>query len=357
VSVLIAALVVLAAADPAAAAPGRQWTLDSEHFDGARLWQLSKGDGVIVAVVDGGVDAHHPDLIGRVLPGADFTGYAVDGRRDVSADGHGTSVAGIIAGSGSGPAGSAVSGIAPRARILPVRVADGAASSLTALAQGIDYASTHGAKVINVSTCTPVSDPQVRAAVAAAVRRDVVVVAAAGNDGLAANSAQYPAALPGVLAVAASDVSGARWPKSESGGYIALTAPGVDIYTTGPDGGYVSATGTSFAAPQVSGVAALLRARFPAENAVQIVNRLTGTATSGGHGRTAEGGYGLIDPYRALTAAPFSRTENNLLAAPPPASVPAPGKSHLVPLVAAVLVAAVLLVAAATALLRRRQQS
>jgi type VII secretion-associated serine protease mycosin len=297
---------------PAMAGPGpQQWALDAQHLDSARLNQLSTGADVIVAVVDSGVDAKHPDLIGRVLLGADFTGNTADGRVDISPNGHGTSVAGIIAGTGTGPDG--VTGLAPGSTVLPVRVSDGLASNLTALAQGIDYATTHGAKVINVSVCSPILNPQVRAAVAAAIQQDVVVVAAAGNDGASDNRPQYPAALPGVLAVAASDSQGKLWAKSESGDYIGLTAPGVGIYTTGPEGSHSTVTGTSFAAPHVAAAAALLRSRYPTESATQIINRLTRTADSGGQARTPLRGYGIVNPYQALVAAPGAGTEENSL--------------------------------------------
>lgn len=277
-----------------------------------------------VAVVDSGVDARHPDLAARVLPGADFTGHAVDGRLDVSPDSHGTAVAGIIAATGRNTAGVAVTGLAPEADILPIRVADGPLSSLTAVAQGIDYATTHGAQVINISLCTPLLHPQIRDAVAEAIRRDIVVVAAAGNDGLTSNAPQYPAALPGVLAVAGSDAAGSRWPKSETGNYIGLTAPGVEIYTTGAQGSSVTRTGTSFAAPHVAALAALLRSRYPHENATQIISRMTSTADHHAN-RDTQVGYGIINAYHALTLdAPAPNAANPLFDAPKMAAAAQP---------------------------------
>jgi type VII secretion-associated serine protease mycosin len=311
-------LALLLTAMHATAAPrapaAEQWTLDAQHFDSTRVWPLSTGHNVTVAIVDSGVDAHHPDLIGRVLPGADFTGDAADGRVDLSANAHGTSVAGIIAGTGAGPDG--ITGLAPDVAILPVRISDNLASDPTQLAQGIDYANNHGAQVINVSFCASILNPQVRTAVEAAIQHDIVVVAAAGNDGLAGNLPQYPAALPGVVAVAASDVHGNLWSKNESGPYLGLTAPGVDIYTTGLQGGHLRATGTSFAAPQVAATAALLRSRYPAETATQIISRLTSTAHPSGQGRSAQWGFGIVDPYQALTAQPTPQTASNPLLQP-----------------------------------------
>ncbi len=305
------------AATPALAAPrapsAQQWALDAKHFDSARLWSLSTGKGVTVAVVDSGVDDHHPDLTGRVLPGADFTGNAADGRVDLSTDAHGTAVAGIIAGTGTGP--DHITGLAPDATILPVRISDTLTSDPAVLAQGINYATTHGAKIINISICARILNPQIRTAVETAIEHDIVVVAAAGNDRLTGNPAQYPAALPGVIAVAATDAEDRLWPKSESGPYLGVTAPGVDIYTTGAEGSHQQATGTSFAAPHVAAAAALLRARYPAETAAQIISRLTSTAHHPRQGRDDTSGYGFIDPYQALVA-PAPPAEPNPLLQP-----------------------------------------
>jgi type VII secretion-associated serine protease mycosin len=315
-------------ADAAQRSPGpAQWTLDASHFDVARIWPLSTGSKVIVAIIDSGVDAHHPDLATNVLPGADFTGHAADGRLDTSSDGHGTAVAAIIAGTGHTSEG--ITGLAPDATILPVRVSDDLASDPAALAQGIDYATRHRATVINISTCAAILNPQVRAAIDAAIQHDVVVIAAAGNNGLTGNPPQYPAAIPGVVAVAASDTSNNLWPKNESGPYLGLTAPGVDIYTAGPQGSHQHITGTSFAAPHVAAVAALLRARYPRETAAQIINRMTSTAKTTDTNRNYQSGYGLINPYAALTtpAPPSNATNPLLLAAPAPKEATPPAKS------------------------------
>lgn len=327
----------------------RQWALDAAHLDSVGVWRSSTGANVVVAVVDSGVDARHADLAGRVLAGADFTGNAANGQVDVSADAHGTSVAGVIAGTGRGAGGQAVTGLAPGAEILPVRVADGAAADPVAMAQGIDYATKHGARVINISMCMPALNPQVRDAVAAAIQSDIVVIAAAGNDALTGNRPKYPAALPGVLAVAGTDAAGNRWPNSESGDYISLAAPAVGIYTAGAQGGYLTATGTSFAAPQVAAAAALLRSAYPGENATQIINRLTGTATSNGHGRTPELGYGIVNPSRALlTASPPVDAANSLLT-PPQATRKehSAGRAHNRMVIAGITLFAVIVIAVA----------
>ncbi|MGW1618956.1 type VII secretion-associated serine protease mycosin [Streptomyces sp. NPDC002172] len=302
-------LLLLAAASPAvarqSAAPtplGAEWPLDAQHFDASRIWRLSQGAGVKVAVVDTGVNARHPDLAGRVLPGTDVTQQAADGRVDLSSDSHGTSVAGVIAGSGG--TGKGMAGLAPRATVLPVRVsADNAADPL-ALARGIVYAADHGASVINISMVTTDPDPQIRDAVAYARRHDIVVVAAAGNNGRAGNPVTYPAAFPGVVAVSGTTRAGGFWASGESGSYVALAAPAVDIYSTRNSGGYLSKDGTSYSAPYVSAAAALLRAAYPSENAGQIIARLIGTADrpGGGSGRDDRFGFGIVDPLKALGA-------------------------------------------------------
>ncbi|MER5513504.1 type VII secretion-associated serine protease mycosin [Streptomyces sp. NPDC002763] len=302
-------LLLLAAAPPAtarqSAAPtplGSEWPLDAEHFDASRIWRLSQGAGVTVAVVDTGVNARHPDLAGRVLPGTDVTGQAADGRVDVSSESHGTSVAGVIVGSGG--SGRGMAGLAPRATVLPVRVSAEEAADPLALAKGIVYAADHGASVINISMVTTAADPQIRDAVAYARRHDIVVVAAAGNSGRAGDPVTYPAAFPGVVAVSGTTRDGGSWTAGESGSYIALAAPAVDIYSTRNSGGYLTKDGTSYSAPYVSAAAALLRAAYPSESAGQIIARLIGTADrpDGGSGRDDRFGYGIVDPLKALGA-------------------------------------------------------
>jgi len=276
-----------------------EWPLDAQHFDAVKVWGLSRGAGVTVAVVDSGVSASHPDLAGRVLPGSDITRQAANGQIDVSDDSHGTSVAGVIAATGG--TGHGMAGLAPASSILPVRIStDGAADPL-ALAEGIVYAARHGAKVINISMTTDVADPQLRDAVGYAVAHDIVVVAAA-------------AAFPGVVAVSGTTRENAFWPTSESGSYISLAAPAVGIYSTNNSGGYLTKDGTSYSAPYVSATAALLRAAFPSENAGQIIARLITTAdrptgAGGVHGRDDQLGYGVVNPLKALRApAPAART-------------------------------------------------
>ncbi|MFJ9902305.1 S8 family serine peptidase [Streptomyces sp. NPDC101152] len=306
-------LAVYPASAPAApVAAAAQWPLDARHFDASRVWSLSEGEHVTVAVVDTGVNARHPDLTDRVLPGTDLTHQAATGQVDLSDDSHGTSVAGVIAGGGTH---GEVAGLAPRSTVLPVRVSVGTAADPLALAEGIVYATRHGAGVINVSMVTTTADPQLRDAVAYAVRHDVVLVAAAGNNGRTGNPVTYPAAFPGVVAVSGTTRTGAFWPASESGPYVSLAGPAVGIYSTRSSGGHLTESGTSYSAPFVAATAALLRSRYPKESAGQIVARLIGTAdrTGARSGRDEHVGYGVVDPLKALGAAEPASRANPLL--------------------------------------------
>src|SRR5438067_4552539 len=187
------------AAETALSIRAEEWTLADFHAQ--RAWELSTGAGVIVAVVDSGVEAGHPDLQGQVAPGVDFVdGPPHDGTLDV--DGHGTGMASIIAGTGHGLGGRGMVGLAPGARILPVRVL-GAGTPGERTGDAIRYAADHGARVINLSLGG--SDPEPHSlrdmedAVRHAIGRDAVVVASAGNSGDSGNPLDYPAAIPGVV--------------------------------------------------------------------------------------------------------------------------------------------------------------
>src|SRR4051794_271767 len=194
---------------------GLQWDLATMNVPAA--WQQSTGSGVTVAVLDTGVDAAHPDLAGQVLPGIDL----VTGTSGVSSDphGHGTHVAGTIAAAAGNGVG--VAGIAPGARVLPVRVMDATGTgTMSTVATGITWAADHGARVINMSLGATVQVAAVTNAVAYARSKGVVVVAAAGNDRADGSPALYPAADPGVVAVAATDSTDAYSSFSNRGGYV-----------------------------------------------------------------------------------------------------------------------------------------
>ncbi|MGC9671128.1 type VII secretion-associated serine protease mycosin [Planosporangium sp. 12N6] len=290
----------LAAAPPAVADSfrDRQWHLSVLNV--AQAHQMTMGDGVVVAVVDSGVKADHPDLAGNVLPGVDLTGVDTKGQQDTS--GHGTAMAGLIAGHGHGPdnADGAI-GIAPHAKILPIREHRDLLGTTGGVAAGIDAAVKGGAKVVSVSLAVAPNDA-LKQAVQTALAADVVVVAGVGNrpkDSFVG----YPAAYPGVVAVGATDKDGNLAPVSMTGREVMLTAPGVDIVSTDGIGGYRIGTGTSDSTAIVAGAAALIRAKYPTLPATEVVHRLTATATDKGTpGRDPQYGYGVLNLVAALTA-------------------------------------------------------
>lgn len=274
-----------------------QWGLDRLSAESA--WTATRGAGVVVAVVDTGVE-RHPDLGGRVLAGVDLLVAGGDGTQD--ANGHGTHVAGIVAATADNGMGGA--GLAPEASILPVRVLDASGSGWTStIAKGVIAAADGGADVINLSLGSPTDDPVLARAVAYAVSRDAVVVSASGNSRLDGDPVHYPAAYPGVLAVAATgrdDVSGSF---SSTGAHLKLAAPGVEVVSTDLGGRYARRTGTSMAAPFVSAAAALLRSASPTSSAGEVSAALTSTAADlEAAGVDHQTGYGMVGPVPALCA-------------------------------------------------------
>jgi type VII secretion-associated serine protease mycosin len=297
----LALTVIIIATPNCARADGirdRQWHLNTLRI--AQAQEISQGAGVVVAVTDTGVSDRHGELAGAVLPGKEFGEQPTgDGKGDT--DGHGTAMAGLIAGRGL-PNGAGVLGVAPKASILPVQTLHSEfGGSPIDLADGIAWAVEQGAKVICVAAGTS-EYREVRTAIAAAVKADVVVVAAAGNTRQTKQVA-FPAKLPGVLAVGGTDKDGNHAPISATGPEIALVAPAVDVISTGAFGEYVSGEGTSNSTAIVAGVVALVRAKFPQLSAVEVIRRLTMTATDRGKpGRDDEYGYGIVNPVAALTA-------------------------------------------------------
>ncbi|MFD8691193.1 type VII secretion-associated serine protease mycosin [Streptomyces sp. NPDC059651] len=292
----------------------QQWGLDALHTD--RAWQTTRGKGITVAVVDTGVDGSLPDLAGQVLPGKDMIGFGA-GRGDRFWARHGTAMAGIIAGRGHGTGREdGVLGIAPEAKILPVRVileasdparAKARKSRGTALADGIRWAADHGADVINLSlgddsaSAHPEADED--AAVQYALKKGAVVVASAGNGGEKGDHISYPAAYPGVIAVAAVDRYGTHASFSTRRWYATVSAPGDHIVVPAPDRKYYVEWGTSAASAFVSGAVALVRAAHPGLTPAQIKKLLTDTARSSPPaGRDDARGYGIVDPAAAIKA-------------------------------------------------------
>jgi thermitase len=276
-----------AAGDPANTF-GNQWALDKMRLPEAQ--QVSRGAGITVAVIDTGVDLAHPALAGRLVPGFDF----VDGDFNPSEEGvagqdraygHGTHVAGLIAQA------------APDAKIMPLRILkpDGTGNSWL-MAQALQYAVSNIAAVINISYSSRnpgiskvVDDVLAQATCAqagnsscsAARLPGAVVVAAAGNNG-PSTQPEYPAAsgMAGTLAVAASAQDDTLAPFSTAGAWVDVAAPGVQIVSSVPGGGYACWSGTSMATPLAAGTAALLRAAYPNLSPAAVVGRITTTAVA-----------------------------------------------------------------------------
>ncbi|PWK90599.1 type VII secretion-associated serine protease mycosin [Lentzea atacamensis] len=298
----------------------QEWHLDALDIYSAQ--EQARGDGVIVAVIDSGVDAKHPDLAGRVLPGTGFgSSKGTDGTTDT--DGHGTGMAAIIAATGRD--GGAL-GIAPGAKILPIASAEKEQFTLDVVAESIRWAADHGAKVVNLSLGFSSSmTPSLVRAVNYAIEKDVVLVAATGNEG---KEVSAPANIGGVIAVAGTNREGKPWKSSNVGADTVLAAPAEGIVTAAPtsvySSGYAEMDGTSAASAIVAGVAALVRAKHPQLPAKDVVNVLIKTAKDLAEpGRDEATGFGLIDPMGALTAQ-LPPVERNPLLPPPKPSTAQP---------------------------------
>jgi len=292
-----------------------QWQVTM--LEAQKAWEYSTGAGVIVAVIDSGVTANHPDLRGHVLPGIDYVREGGDGTADEA--GHGTTVAGLIAGSRDDAEG--VVGLAPDAKILPVRVLDSSNQYKEPLvvAEAIVWAVDHGASVINLSLGSEASAAALAEAIDYAFARDVVVVACVGNVvPHASPQIWHPAREPGVIAVSGVGTDGKAWRGSLIGKETVLAAPASNLMGAKPNG-YEWVNGTSFAAPLVSASAALVRSRYPKMSAANVVQRLIITARDAGlPGRDSRYGFGIVDPVAALTRANVPLVDANPLDTTPP---------------------------------------
>jgi len=298
--------------DPAAS---QQWALPKIQAPAA--WEVARGTGVQVAVLDTGVDLRHDDLAGQVVAGPDL----VD-RDDAPQDeqGHGTHVAGTIAALMNN--GLGVAGVAPAARVLAIRVLDAEGSgALSDIADGVLEAVRRGAKVLNLSLGGPSDGQTLRAAIQQAAAAGVLVVVAAGNEDTTA--ATYPASYPEVLAVGATTASDRRASFSNHGTYVGIAAPGERILSTKLGGGTTTLSGTSMAAPHVAAAAAVVWGAHPGLSAAQVRAALVGSgAPVAGFPLTPQ--VRRLDVLAALRAVPTPPASP--APSPPPAS-PAPTPS------------------------------
>ncbi|MFD0902815.1 S8 family peptidase [Actinomadura sediminis] len=347
-----------AAGAPVAAADqirAREWHLETVRAE--RAWKWSTGQDVTVAVLDTGVDANHPDLVGSVVNGPDLTGGGrPPGTRYWGL--HGTSMASIIAGHGHGRAGSeGIIGVAPQSRVLSIRVTlenddplrrehRREAGDGDAIAQGIRYAVDHGADIINMSLGGGQQyyngTPAQASAIRYALNRGVVLIASAGNDGSTANRKNFPAAYPGVIAVGALDRRLRLWEDSNRHSHVSVCAPGVDIVSADNGKGYVVGTGTSASSAIVAGVAALVRARYPKLTPDEVRRALVqGSPARPGHPTGFAGCPGTVDAVRTLLAAhSLNKVSTGPVQTPTPVPTPEPvaepegeGTGMLLPLV------------------------
>jgi subtilisin family serine protease len=271
-----------------------QYVVSKLHLPQAH--DLATGEHVLVAVIDSGIDGAHPELKGVVAGRFDVV------KGEPAPHKHGTAMASAIAAHGR------LLGVAPAAHILAVRAFDdapaGAHATTTRILDGLQWIAGSGARVVNMSFTGP-ADSSLHEMIASLRRKGLVLVAAAGNDGPRAPAA-YPAAYPEVIAVTATDADDKLIDVANHGDYVAVAAPGVDIFVAAPGGGYDFTTGTSVATAHVSGLAALLIARSPGLTPDAVQSILMKTAKDlGPKGRDDEFGAGLVDAYEALlTQAP-----------------------------------------------------
>ena len=285
----------------------RQYWLSDYGF--TQAWKITKGAGVKVAVIDTGIDVSHPDLLGSVIQGVDIsTPSALVEQTPVQDFGyHGTMVASLLAGRGHGK-NLGLIGVAPESQLISVAMRFDLQPQNTdeQVAAGIHYAVDAGAKVINLSLTRNSKDwPALwDEAFQYAFDNDVVVVAAAGNRASGTDQVGAPATIPGVLVVAGVDKNANISNQASTDGLtIGVSAPATDLVSAYPGGDYKIWSGTSGAAPIVSGLVALIRSKYPQLDANNVINRVISTATKmTDEPYSTQFGYGLIDPQKALTA-------------------------------------------------------
>ena len=282
-----------AAGKPDQAAYSAQYALAKLRLPQAHA--ISKGESVVVAMIDTTVDATHPELAGVIAGTYDATGTPEKPQP------HGTAMAGAIAAHGK------LMGSAPGVKLLSIQAfgsvkSEGKSDGTSfGILKGLEWAAKQNANIVNMSFAGP-ADPELQAMLAAARAKGIVLIAAAGNAGPRSRPL-YPAADPNVIAVTATDMDDRLFERANRGAHIAVAAPGVDILVAVPDGGYQTTSGTSVAAAEVSGIVALMLARNRKLDPAAVRRLLTSTARDlGPAGPDDQFGAGLTDAYAALTA-------------------------------------------------------
>ncbi|MDJ0379580.1 type VII secretion-associated serine protease mycosin [Streptomyces sp. G-G2] len=305
----------------------QQWHLESMHAD--EMWKTSTGKGITVAVIDTGV-GKVPELEGQVLPGKDLAvGYKGDERTDY--ENHGTAMAGAIAGTGKGPGGDGAFGLAPDAKILPIRVPheEGGDGETPSWIQAIRYAADSDAKIISISLARKGEDPQLPDAVKYALSKGKLLFAGVGNTGVGENPVLYPAATAGVVGVSAIDRQANATAESQRGAQVDLAAPGMDIVAAcAGETGICKGHGTSDATALASASAALIWSAHPDWTNNQVLRVLLNTSGKPRDGAERNDfiGYGVVRPRIAL-ATPGDPGPANVYPLPDLAAAEAKGKA------------------------------
>jgi len=281
---------------------GEQYHLD--RVQAGKAWEISRGsDQVVIAIIDTGIDLGHPDLKSKLVAGTNTLDAGSPPRDD---RGHGTHVAGIAVAATNNREG--VAGLASNCRLMPVRVTGNQGGTTESVAAGLVWAADHRADVANMSLGFYEESDTLQRAVAYALSKNVVLVSTMGND--RQEKPRYPAAYPGVIAVGSTDAQDQRSSFSNYGSWMSVSAPGKDILSTFPTytvrlvntPGYGFMTGTSMAAPLVSGLCGLVRSKHPGMAPAEVKRLIEKTARDlGDPGHDVYYGHGRIDAYAALS--------------------------------------------------------
>ena len=275
---------------------GSEWHINKVNAPAA--WDVTQGSGIIIAILDSGVDGTHPDLAAQMVPGFNFMD---NNTNTADVNGHGTAVAGVAAASTNN--GMGVAGVAGQARIMPVRIADANAYAYySTIAQGITYAADHGARIANCSYGGVAGSAAIQSAAQYMKSKGGLVFVSAGNNGVDENILPTTT----MIAVSATDETDNRTSWSSYGNFVSLAAPGI-TYTTSRGGNYDQWMGTSFSSPLAAGVAALMMAAKPSLDSPQVEKLMFSTAVDiGAAGRDIYYGYGRVDASAAVKAAAAS---------------------------------------------------